>query len=203
MSIAGAPMDHGDQGRSDDGRATPAGGPPSDWDKQFTAIVSGISGDMRWEVTTEELDEQAADHAAHPGGFTRAPDSIWDDDVDTAPDTAEERRMRRELRRAERAESLAAFQRAQEELAAARAADTEHFVPPEPPPMPRLKRRTVGAIAMIVMGLVLVMFPALLPASFELIAVLGALLILLGGALLPTGIRRHRNDVGWDDGSRV
>jgi uncharacterized membrane protein HdeD (DUF308 family) len=53
------------------------------------------------------------------------------------------------------------------------------------------------------MGLVLVMFPALLPASFELIAVLGALLILGGGALLATGIRRHRNDDGWDDGSRV
>lgn len=206
MSIAGYPMDHGDQGPHDDGRATPAGGPPDDWDKQFTAIVSGISGDMRWEASAAEMDEKAADDAAHRPSIPRAPDSIWTDAVgDVAPDTADDRRLRRELRRAERAESLAAFQQAQEELAAARAADTEHFVPPEPPPMPRPKRRTVGALALIVMGLVLVVFPALLPASFELITVLGALLILGGGALLATGIRRHHADPGdgWDDGSRV
>lgn len=204
MSIAGYPMDHGDQGPHDDGRATPAGGPPDDWDKEFTAIVSGISGEMRWEASTEELDRKAEDDAAHGIGIRRAPDSIWDDaGSDDSEDTAEDRRLRRELRRAERAESLAAFQQAQQELAAAREADTEHFVPPEPPPMPPLRRRTVGALALIVMGLVLVMFPALLPASFELIAVLGALLILGGGALLATGIRRHRTDDGWDDGSRV
>lgn len=208
MSIAGAPMDHGDQGRSDDGRATPAGGPPDDWDRQFTAIVSGISGDMRWEVSTEELDEKAADDATRIADIPRAPDSIWDDaafnaGADADPDTADDRRLRRELRRAERAESLAAFRQAQEELAAAREADTEHFVPPEPPPMPRLQRRTVGALALIVAGLVLVVFPALLPASFELITALGALLILGGGALLATGIRRHHTDDGWDDGSRV
>jgi hypothetical protein len=197
-------MDHGDQGPHDDGRATPTGGPPDDWDKRFTAIVSGISGDMRWEAGVEELDEEAdqraADDAAQGSGVRRAPDSIWDD---ATSDTADDRRLRREMRRAERAASLAAFRQAQEELAAAREADTEHYVPPEPPPMPRLKRRTVGAIALIVMGLVLVVFPALLPASFELIAVLGALLILGGGALLATGIRRHRSDDGWDDGSRV
>lgn len=206
MSIAGAPMDHGEQGRGDDGRATPAGGPPDDWDKQFTAIVSGISGDMRWEVSTADLDEKAADDAARRAAIPRAPDSIWDDAAglaDAGLDTADDRRLRRELRRAERAEELAAFQQAQDELAAARAADTEHFVPPEPPPMPRLRRRTVGALALIVMGLVLVLFPALLPASFELIAVLGALLILGGGAMLATGIRRHHADDGWDDGSRV
>jgi hypothetical protein len=197
-------MDHGDQGPHDDGRATPAGGPPDDWDREFTAIVSGISGDMRWEASTEELDRKAEDDAARGTGIRRAPDSIWDDaGSDVFEDTAEDRRLRRELRRAERAESLAAFQQAQQELAAAREADTEHFVPPEPPPMPPLRRRTVGALALIVMGLVLVMFPALLPASFELIAVLGALLILGGGALLATGIRRHRTDDGWDDGSRV
>jgi hypothetical protein len=197
-------MDHGDQGRSDDGRATPAGGVPDDWDRQFTAIVSGISGDMRWAASTDELDEKAADDAAHRTGILRAPDSIWDDaSFDPEPDTADDRRLRRELRRAERAESLAAFRQAQEELAAAREADTEHYVPPDPPPMPRLKRRTVGAIALILSGLVLVVFPALLPASFELIAVLGALLILGGGALLASGIRRHHTDDGWDDGSRV
>lgn len=197
MSIAGAPMDHGDQGRQDDGRATPAGGPPNDWDKEFGAIVSGITGDMHWAATAEDLDRAADTEAAAPRPITRAPDSIW---VDAAPDTAEARRQRRELRRAEREESLAAFRQAQEEVAAARAADTEHFVPPEPPPMPRLKRRTVGALAMIVIGLVLVIFPVLLPAPLELVAVFGALLILGGAAVLLAGIRNHHGD-GWDSGS--
>lgn len=204
MSIAGYPMDHGDQGPHDDGRATPAGGPPTDWDAQFSAIVSGITGDMRWEATTADMDAKAAADVAAgsdsaPGhGIARAPDSIW---LDAMPDTADDRKVRRELRRAERAESLAAFRRAQAELEAARAADTEHFTPPEPPPMPRLKRRTVGALVLIVMGLVLVIFPALLPAAFELVAVLGIALLLAGGAILMRGLRKHHGDRG--DGSQV
>lgn len=206
MSIAGYPMDHGDGGRHDDGSATPAGGAPDDWDKQFSDIVSGISGDMRWAATVEELDHDAtlgaAEAPAPHRDIPRAPDSIW---TDAAPDTAADRRLRREMRRAERAESLAAFQEAQDELAAARAADTEHFVPPEPPPIPKPKRRTVAALVLIGMGLLLIIFPALLPAPLELIAVLGALLVLGGGALLLAGIRRHQggHGDGWDDGSQV
>lgn len=195
MSIAGYPMDHGDQGRQDDGRATPSGGAPGDWDKQFTEIVSGLSGDMRWEVTTDEMEAPVAQ-------VTRAPNSIW---TQALPDTAEDRRARRELRRAERAEALAAFRQAQEELAAAHEADTEHFVAPEPPPIGRLKRRTVAALTMIVLGIVLFVFPTLLPASFDLIAVLGAALVLGGGGMLLAGLHRHRghDGDGWDDGSRV
>lgn len=202
MSIAGYPMDHGDGGRRDDGSATPAGGAPDDWNRRFSDIVSGISGDMRWEATTDELDEPAVETSDPARDITRAPDSIWSA---AEPDTAADRRLRRELRKAERAESLAAFREAQEELAAARAADTEHFTPPEPPPIPKPKRRTVAALILIGIGLLLIVFPTLLPAPFELIAVLGAMLVLGGGALLLTGIRRHHGEPGdgWDDGSRV
>lgn len=204
MSIAGYPMDHGDQGPHDDGRATPTGGPPDDWDKKFTAIVSGITGDIHWSATPADLDdaaEKAAEKAPHRS-IPRAPDTIWGDlDYGESDDTADDRKLRRELRRAERAEALAAFQQAQDELDAARAADTEHFVPPEPPPLPRFQRRTVGAIALIVLGLVLVISPALLPAPFELVAVIGIVLVVTGGGVLFTGLRRHRD--GWDDGSQV
>lgn len=195
MSIAGAPMDHGEGDRHDDGRATPAGGPPDDWNAQFTAIVSGISGTMRWEATVGELDEQAT--AGTAAGFTRAPDSIW---ADAVPDTADERRLRREMRRAERAEELAAFRQAQEELAAAREADTEHYEPPAPPPIPRPSRRTVGALLLMVMGLALIIFPALLPAPYELIAVAGLGMLFGGGWMLIARMRRHPGD---DDGARV
>lgn len=197
MSIAGYPMDHGEGDRHDDGRATPTGGPPDDWDAQFTAIVSGISGSMRWQATPSELDDHAADVAESAPGYLRAPDSIWQN---AAPDTADDRRLRRELRRAERAEELAAFQRAQEEVAAARAADTEHYEPPPPPPLPRPSRRTVGAIALMVIGLVLVIFPALLPAPYELIAVVGLGMLFGGGAMMIARMRRHPRH---DDGAQV
>ncbi|MEO7124956.1 MAG: hypothetical protein ABI382_07980 [Nakamurella sp.] len=204
MSIAGAPMDRGDNGRQDDGSAVPSGGAPDDWDKEFTAIVSGITGDMRWEATAQDANSRRdtqTDDNTPPRSISRAPDSIW---ADATPDTADDRRLRREIRRAERAESLVAFRQAQEELSAARAADTAHYVAPEPPKMPRLKRRTVGALAMIVAGLVLIVFPVLLPASFELIAILGLGLILGGGGILFNGLRRHHNDGGgWNNGSRV
>lgn len=209
MSIAGAPMDPSDRGKKDDGRATPAGEPPSDWDAQFTAIVSGISGSMRWGTTADELDAHAVEAAdaaasdaptnqARPGDFPRAPDSIWT----VAPaDTAEDRRMRRELRRAERAAELAAFQQAQAEVEAARAADTEHYVPPPPPPLPKLRRRTAGALVLMVVGLALLVFPWLLPAPFEMIAVLGLLSLLGGAAILIQGMRSSRGDP--DDGAQV
>lgn len=199
MSIAGYPMDHGDQGPHDDGRATPAGGPPEDWDKKFTAIVSGITGDIRWSATPDELDDAAATAASKATSIPRAPDSIWED---AEPDSADDRKLRRELRRAERAAALAAFQEAQAEADAALAADTEHFVPPEPPPLPRLKRRTTGAIALLALGLLLVLFPRILPAATEFVIIVGILLLMGGGAILLMGLRKHHDD-GWDDGARV
>lgn len=191
MAIAGYPLDHGEGDHHEDGRATPAGEPPLDWNAQFTAIVSGISGTMRWEATPEELDEPPVTRPP------RAPDSIWETG---APDTAEDRRIRREMRRAERAEELAAFQQAQEELAAARAADTEHYEPPAPPPLSKPSRHTVGAIIMMIAGLALIIFPALLPAPFELIAVLGLALLVTGGWQLIMRMRNHPLD---DDGAQV
>ncbi|MBN9611639.1 MAG: hypothetical protein BGO26_05105 [Actinobacteria bacterium 69-20] len=200
MSITGSPMDGGERGRQDDGRATPAGQPPTDWDAQFTAIVSGITGSMRWEATAGDLDEHANADPPVPTadrGIPRAPDSIWSAAI---LDTADDRRARRELRRAERAAELAAFQQAQAEVEAARAADTEHFVPPPPPPLPRLRRRTVGALLLMILGLLLLVFPALLPAPFELIAVLGLVLLLGGAAILVAGMRRHHDG---SDGAEV
>lgn len=205
MSIAGAPMDRGKNNR-DDQQATPGGGAPDDWDAEFSAIVSGISGDIQWQATSKELDEaaeeaaRAAERGSVPTEFLRAPGTIWDNAV---PETAEERRARRELRRAQRAEELAEFQQAQAELAAARAADTEHYVPPEPPPIPRFQRKTVAALFLIGAGLLLVIFPWVMPASlsFEMVAVLGVGMLLAGGAILLSGLR-HRPDPG-DDGSRV
>lgn len=207
MSIAGYPMDPGERGRQDDGRATPAGEPPSDWDARFTAIVSGISASMRWGATARELDAHAAeeggDASAEAGSagvpaIPRAPEGTW---LSGAPDTADDRRARREMRRAERAAELEAFRQAQAEVEAARAADTEHYVPPPPPPLPTFRRRTVGALLLMALGIVLIVFPWLMPAPFELIAVVGLLCVLGGAAVLVGGMRRNHGDSS--DGAQV
>ena len=42
-------------------------GPRSfDFDAEFSAIVSGISGQMEWGTTADELDAAAAQHVADP-----------------------------------------------------------------------------------------------------------------------------------------
>lgn len=206
MTAAGFPTDPERRGSSE---GAGSGEPPAeDWNAQFTAIVSGISGSMRWEATADDLDAGAAgaQGSADPSGerpsYPRAPDSIWTDDE---ADTAESRRFRRELRRQERADALAAHLQAQAEFEAAMAADDEHFVPPPPPPLPKLRRRTVVALLLIALGILLLAWPSLLPASFELIMVLALVLVLGGAAILVAGMRRHRGQPGegWDDGAEV
>jgi hypothetical protein len=78
------------------------------------------------------------------------------------------------------------------------ASDDEHFVPPPPPPLPRLHRKTVAAIASIVVGLLI------LATNFEdgTFTVLAVLAILAGLASLVW--RMHDGpptDSGWDDGA--
>jgi hypothetical protein len=185
-----------------------------DVDARFTAIVSGISVDMHWDVTEADLDARATDRR-ETTGWGIGPDGAgyvddgdiddYDDFDDDGTDTAEARRRRRELRRQERAEALAAHLEAQAELEAQMAADDEHFVPPPPPPLPRLRRRTVAALLLIAAGILLLSWPALLPADTDLIMVVALLLILVGAGVLVAGMRRHRGDPGegWDDGAEV
>jgi len=209
VSVAGFPIDPERRG-SNDGAGS--GEPPADdWNAQFTAIVSGISGSMRWQATEQDLDEAAATgspvadddaDSTEPPRYPRAMDTLW---TDAEPDSAESRRLRRELRRQERAEELAAHLQAQADFEAEMAADTEHFVPPPPPPLPRLRRRTVAALLLIAVGILLLAWPALVPAPLDLIVVVGLVLILGGGAILVAGMRRHRGapGEGWDDGAEV
>lgn len=202
MSIAGYPTDPGNEGRDQDGRATPAEPPPDDWNASFTAIVSGISGDMRWEASGKDLDQRAEQATRESTtrdrpDFPRAPDSIW---ADVAPDTADDRKLRRELRREEREAEFAAFHDAQAEREAAHAADTEHYEPPAPPPMPRFRRSSVVATLLIIAGLALIISPRLLPASLELVVVIGILMIFGGGWVLAQRLR-HRHD--GDNGAEV
>jgi hypothetical protein len=80
------------------------------------------------------------------------------------------------------------------------AGDDEHFVPPPPPPLPRLHRKTLAAIASIVLGL-LILATNFGDGSFTVLAVLA----ILGG--LASLVWRMRDgpptDSGWDDGAVI
>jgi hypothetical protein len=215
MSIMGYPTDPGDQGPHDgSNRPVPSEPPPDDWNAKFTAIVSGISGGMRWEVSDPELDDEAGSdadgadadpgnggHPAHPPVYPRAREIPWTSETDT-PET---RRLRREIRRQERADALAAHLQAKAEFEAEMAADEEHYVPPVPPPIPRPKRRTVAALLLLAVGILLLAWPTLLPVSGDLNVVLSLILILGGLTILVLGMRRQHGapGEGWDDGAEV
>jgi hypothetical protein len=80
------------------------------------------------------------------------------------------------------------------------ALDDEHFVPPPPPPFPRLHRKTVAAIAAIVVGLV-ILATNFDGGSFTVLAVIAIL-----GGLASLVWRMHDGpptDSGWDDGAVV
>jgi hypothetical protein len=82
--------------------------------------------------------------------------------------------------------------------------DDDHFVPPEPPPLPRPQPQTVGAIALFVIGLVLLVIPNMLGFSARAGLILGLLAISGGIVWLIARLRQGPpTDSGWDDGAQL
>lgn len=78
--------------------------------------------------------------------------------------------------------------------------DDEHFVPPAPPPLPRLRGVTVAALAAIAIGLVV------LGTNFDggSLAWLAIFAIIGGGIALVWNVKSGPpTDSGWDDGAVV
>lgn len=182
-------------------------------DAQFAAIVSGISSQMSWGTTAQELDTSATAGAPPATGPVRhGPDPTaavpGTAGSETAgSETALERQRRRNLRRAERAEEVEIFEAGRADSEAELRADEAHFVPPDPPPLPRPGRRTVVALLLLVIGLVLMVRPGLLQVSPEAVLILGIGCLLGGFGLLVHGLRPRASDPddaqGWDDGARL
>ena len=83
-------------------------------------------------------------------------------------------------------------------------ADEGHYVPPPPPPPPRISPRTLGAVAAILLGLLLFFAPSVLdvaPGSGSYL--LGMLLMGGGAAALVAGVRDAPPHDGPDDGAVV
>ncbi|NUT46592.1 MAG: hypothetical protein HOV94_04615 [Saccharothrix sp.] len=78
----------------------------------------------------------------------------------------------------------------------------DHYVPPDPPPLPALRPGTIAALLLIVAGLVLLLVPGLIGLTGAVGTPLALVLMCAGAAWL---ILRMRNtpppDSGWDDGA--
>jgi len=83
--------------------------------------------------------------------------------------------------------------------------DDGHFVPPPPPAVPRVRPRTVGAVVMLVLGLVLLFAPDLVGQVADTgILLLGIVLTAGGAGLLVWWVRdAPGNDSGPDHGAVV
>jgi hypothetical protein len=162
-------------------------------DVEFAAIISGISNQMSWTTADEE-----------PSGPARVVETTEDEDGSAA---AKDRERRRALRRAERAAEVAAFEENRANAEAELQADDAHFVPPDPPPVPRPKRRTVVALLLLAVGLLMLVRPSLLEVAPDAVLVLGIALVIGGFGLLIHGLRPRASDPddadGWDDGARL
>jgi hypothetical protein len=194
------PAGSGEPAGGDDltGRSWRSNPSDDDVDAAFADIVSGLITDSVRRHPSGAA--PTLDAAPQP---PKAPDVHQPDE---ARDTPSDRARRRELRRLERAAELAAFQAGETEEQAERDADQEHYTPPDPPPLPRPKLRTVGSVLMILGGILLLARPGILAVAPDLAMVLAVLLIVGGAVLLVTGIWRRRGGKdgnGWDDGAVV
>ncbi|MFB9902470.1 hypothetical protein [Allokutzneria oryzae] len=82
--------------------------------------------------------------------------------------------------------------------------DEDHFVPPDPPPLPPLRPATMGALAMFLLGALLLVAPNLIGIASSTATPLALLAISGGIGWLVLRMRKGPPpDSGWDDGAQV
>ncbi|MBB5959902.1 hypothetical protein FHS29_006524 [Saccharothrix tamanrassetensis] len=78
----------------------------------------------------------------------------------------------------------------------------DHFVPPEPPPLPALRPGTIAALLLIVLGVVLLVVPGLFGLASRIGTPLALIVLCSGVGWLVLRIRNGPPpDSGWDDGA--
>ncbi|KAA2256545.1 hypothetical protein F0L68_26285 [Solihabitans fulvus] len=82
--------------------------------------------------------------------------------------------------------------------------DDDHFVPPEPPPLPPLRAGTIGALALFVIGILLLVAPGLIGLQSRIGTPLGLVAMSAGVGWLVLRMRQGPpSDSGWDDGAQL
>jgi hypothetical protein len=83
-------------------------------------------------------------------------------------------------------------------------AQDEHFVPPEPPPLPRLRPGTVFGIALLAIGVLLLAGPNLIGLAPKVATPLALVSMAAGIGWLVLRMRQGPPpDSGWDDGAQL
>ncbi len=152
-----------------------------DYDAMFAAIVSPLSDQMNWDAV-DEIEAAAAQLGAAEEAARVEAEAVAKRAVD------------RDRRRAERAAELAEYTAEKAAIEAEYNSDDDHFTPPAPPPLPRLRPATVGAVLLMIGGIVLIARPTLLSVGQELTIVVGLLVLVGGCAALISGMRKSHDD---------
>ena len=85
------------------------------------------------------------------------------------------------------------------------ATDDEHYVPPEPPPLPRLRPLTIVALGLILAAVVLLVLPSVIGLDRVIGLPIALVALVCGGALLLLRIRQtpKKPKDGRDDGAQI
>jgi hypothetical protein len=82
--------------------------------------------------------------------------------------------------------------------------DEEHYVPPDPPPLPRLRPLTILSLVMIVLGVVLLIIPTLIGLDARIATPIALVAITCGGGMLFLRVRQSPKDPDTrDDGAQL
>ena len=81
--------------------------------------------------------------------------------------------------------------------------DEEHYVPPEPPPLPKLRPLTILALVLVAAGVLLLVSPGLLGLDPRIATPISLVALVGGFGLLFLRIRRTPTDTGDDNGAQV
>jgi hypothetical protein len=81
--------------------------------------------------------------------------------------------------------------------------EEDHFEPPEPPPLPMPRPRTVGGVALLALGILLLIGPNLLGLGEGMATPLGLLALTAGIGWLVIGLRSGPPTENGDDGARL
>lgn len=82
--------------------------------------------------------------------------------------------------------------------------DDDHYVPPEPPPLPALRPRTIGGLVVLAVGVVVLLAPGVIGLPGTMSMPLGLLMLTGGFGWLALGLRSDPpQNSGWDDGAQL
>jgi hypothetical protein len=68
--------------------------------------------------------------------------------------------------------------------------DEEHYVPPEPPPLPRLRPLTIVALGLLIVGVVLLVVPGIMGLDARIATPVGLAALTCGGGMLLLRVRK-------------